>query len=63
MALHRQIAAYILHYEHLLHGLLATRGVNLPEPFEERTAHNVYFGLGAFVCVISMLRIWIALHQ
>jgi hypothetical protein len=62
MALHRQIADYILRYEHALHGVLAARGMNLPQPFDERTAYNVYFGLGALVCLISMTRIWMGLH-
>jgi hypothetical protein len=62
MALHRPIASFVLRHEHVLHGMFAERGMNLPQPPTEATAHNIYFYLGMAVSVISAVRIWIALH-
>jgi len=62
MALHRPIASFILRHEYSLHGMFRARGWNLPSPPSEAAAHNIYFGIGAFICLISMARIWMAIH-
>ncbi len=62
MALHRPIASFILRHECTLHGMFRARGLDLPSPPSEAAAHNIYFLIGAFVCLISMGRIWVALR-
>jgi hypothetical protein len=58
---HRPIADFVMIREQALDDFFRSRGVRFPAPPSEGTARNLYFGLGFFVCVISMFRIWIAL--
>ncbi len=59
---HRQIADYILEQERSLVVLFRQRGVPLPAAPSTETGRNIYFGLGAFVVLYEMARIWLALH-
>lgn len=61
MVFHRPVANFIMARERALDHLLRARGFRFPEPPSERVAHNIYFGLGAFISLISMARIWFAL--
>ena len=55
---HRPIADFILGQERTFHSILASRGVTLPGMPSEATARNIYFGLGIFVAVFEIGRIW-----
>ena len=59
---HQPLANFIMAREHALDRLLRARGVRFPEPPSESMAHNIYFGLGVFISVISMARIWFSLY-
>jgi hypothetical protein len=58
---HQPIADFVMVREHALDDFFRSRGVPIPAPPSEGAARNIYFGLGIFVCVISIFRIWIAL--
>lgn len=62
VAFHRPVAEYILREEERLVVLFRSRGVPLPHAPSTATAHNIYFGLGMFVCLLSLVRLWAFLH-
>lgn len=62
MAAHRPLAAFALRQDHMMHGLFASRGLKFPAPPSEATAHNIYFYLGAVVCAVFAVRVWLGLH-
>jgi hypothetical protein len=62
VAFHRPVAEYILHQEKQLVLLFRSRGVPVPHAPSLETAHNIYFGLGMFVCLLSLVRLWASLH-
>jgi hypothetical protein len=62
MLFHRPLANFIMVRERALDRILRARGVRFPAPPSESMAHNIYFSLGAFICVISMARIWFSLQ-
>lgn len=55
---HRHIADFILPHEESLVVLFRQRGVPVPTVPTRQTAHNIYFGLGVFVCLLEFVRIW-----
>ncbi|HET9741326.1 MAG TPA: hypothetical protein VFQ00_01135 [Terriglobales bacterium] len=55
---HQPIANFILRREHELDSFFRSRGFFFPAPLDESTAHNLYFGLGLFMALFSILRIW-----
>lgn len=57
-AFHRQIADYVMHHERVLVGLCRERGVTLPDVPSTEIARNIYFGLGIFIAVFELMRIW-----
>lgn len=59
---HRPIADFIMERERALDYLIRSRGVNLPQPPSESTAHNIYFFLGSFIVVMSLARLWFGLY-
>lgn len=59
---HRSIADYMLHYERVLVVAFRQRGVPLPEPPTTETYRNVYFGVGVFLALFEICRIWLMLH-
>ncbi len=59
---HRPIADYVLEQERLLVGLFRQRGVPMPAAPTTESAHNIYFGIGMFVVLFEMLRIFLALR-
>ena len=63
MLFHQPLANFIMARERTLDRILRSRGVRFPEPPSESMAHNIYFGLGVFICVISMARIWFFLQS
>jgi hypothetical protein len=62
VAFHRPIADLILREEERLVVLFRNRGVPLPRIPTRATVHNIYFGLGMFVCLFSLVRLWATLH-
>lgn len=61
LVFHRQIADYVMHHERLLVGLFRARGVMVPDTPSTETARNIYFGIGLFIVLVEMARIWMTL--
>ena len=58
---HRPIANFILEREHALDSFFRRHGVYFPEPPNEATLHNLYFCLGLFISLFSIVHIWTTL--
>lgn len=63
VAFHRPVAEFVLQQEQQLVTLFRSRGLRVPNAPTTATAHNIYFGLGMFVCLLSLLRLWAATHS
>ena len=61
-AFHRPIADFMLRQERALDVLFRSRGVKLPPPPTETTAHNIYFVLGITLSVLQLARLWLTLQ-
>jgi hypothetical protein len=61
-ALHRPIADFITDQERLLVVSFRQRGMALPAALTRETARNLYFGVGIFIVLVEMLRIYRVLH-
>ena len=61
-AFHRPIADFMLRQERALDVLFRSRGVRLPPPPTETTAHNIYFVLGITLSVLQLARLWLTLQ-
>lgn len=60
-AFHRPIADYIMERERVL--VIAFRERGIPAPvLTTEAARNVYFGLGIFIMLLEMARIWSMTH-
>ena len=62
VAFHRPVAEFILQQEQQLVVLFRSRGLRVPNTPTTATAHNIYFALGMFVCLLSLVRLWAELH-
>ena len=60
-AFHRQIADWVMERERTLVVALSQRGIEAPVLTAEG-ARNVYFGLGIFIILLEMARIWGITH-
>jgi hypothetical protein len=60
-AFHRQIADWVMERERTLVVALSQRGIEAPVLSAEG-ARNVYFGLGIFIILLEMARIWGITH-
>lgn len=60
-AMHRPIADFIMKREEALLGFFRRHGVHFPGPPSEATLHNLYFCLGLFISLFSIVRIWMML--
>ncbi len=60
-AFHRQISDWVMEHERVLVVAFRQRGIPAPELSQE-SARNVYFGLGIFVMLLEMARIWGITH-
>lgn len=58
MIFHRQIADWILEQEHFIAGRLRVKGLHFPAPPKQSTAHTIYFGLGLFVALLQLGRLY-----
>jgi len=61
-ACHRQIADFILERERSLVLAMRQRGLPLPAAMSTETARNLYFGVGIFVVLVELLRIYQMAH-
>ncbi len=59
---HRPIAAYITEQERCLVVLFRQRGVPVPGVLTAELTRNIYFGVGIFVVLFELARIYLALH-
>jgi len=57
-ACHRQIADFILERERSLVLALRQRGLPQPDAMSTEAARNLYFGVGIFVVLVELLRIY-----
>jgi hypothetical protein len=60
--LHRRIADFITERERSLVLVFRQRGVPLPAALSREVARNLYFGIGIFVVLVEMLRIYQLVH-
>jgi hypothetical protein len=60
-AFHRPIADWVMEHERVLVVALSQRGIQAPVLSAEG-ARNVYFGLGIFIILLEMARIWGITH-
>ena len=60
---HRPIANFMLRQERALDMLFRSRGVRLPPPPSEATAHTIYFVLGISLTLLQLTRLWLTLHR
>jgi hypothetical protein len=61
-ACHRRIADFIMERERSLVLTFRERGVPLPAAMGTETARNLYFGVGIFVVLVELLRIYQLAH-
>ena len=61
-ACHRQIADFIMERERSLVLTFRERGLPLPAAMSNDTARNLYFGVGIFVVLTQLLRIYQIAH-
>ena len=61
-ACHRQIADFIMERERSLVLIFRQRGLPLPAAMSNDTARNLYFGVGIFIVLTQLLRIYQAVH-
>ena len=62
MLFHRSIADYLLEQERSLVLVFRSRGVPVPATPTTETGRNIYFGIGAFVVLFQIVRIWLMLR-
>jgi hypothetical protein len=60
--LHKPIANFITEREHSLVISFRQRGMPLPPALNLATAQNLYFGIGIFIVLVEMLRIYQIAH-
>jgi len=57
-ACHRRIADFIVERERSLVLVLRQRGMLFPAALETETARNLYFGIGIFIVLVELLRLY-----
>jgi hypothetical protein len=61
-ACHRRIADFMMERERSLVLAFRQRGVPLPAALSTETAHNLYFGIGIFIVLVELLRLYQIAH-
>jgi hypothetical protein len=61
-ACHQRIADFVLERERSLVLKVRERGVPLPAALSTETARNLYFGIGIFIALVELLRIYQITH-
>ena len=56
---HRPLANVIMQQERALDSYFRRRGISLPAPPSDKTAQNLYFFIGIFICLMEAGRIWL----
>lgn len=59
---HRALADFMLRQERVLVVMFRQRGVPCPAAPTTETMRNVYFGIGIFLAMYELVRIWALLH-
>jgi hypothetical protein len=59
---HKPLADFIVKQDRALELLARSRGVSLPQTPAQETARNLYFGIGIFVAMYELIRIWMLMH-
>lgn len=59
---HKPLSDYIVEQDRALVALARNRGVTLPQAPPQETARNLYFGLGIFIAMYEIVRIWMLMH-
>jgi hypothetical protein len=57
-ACHQRIADFVLERERSLVLSFRQRGLPLPAALDTETARNLYFGIGIFIVLVELLRIY-----
>lgn len=58
---HRPIADFIVEQDRVLVVMFRQRGLTLPPAPTTEAARNLYFGIGIFVALFELARIWLAI--
>lgn len=58
MLFHRQIADFMLEHERSLVVIFRQRGVPVPAAPTTEMGRNIYFGIGTFIVLFQIVRIW-----
>lgn len=59
---HKPIADFVTYHERQLVVLFRRHGVPMPVGPTTETARNIYFGIGIFLAMFELIRIWMLLH-
>lgn len=59
MLFHRPIADYLFEQERSLVLVFRSRGVPVPATPTTEMGRNIYFGIGAFIVLFQITRIWL----
>lgn len=62
MLFHRQIADFMLEQERSLVVIFRQRGVPVPAAPTTEMGRNIYFGIGAFIVLFQLIRIWMGIN-
>jgi hypothetical protein len=59
---HKPLADFIIEQDRALVVLAQSRGLSLPKAPTQETARNLYFGIGIFVAMYELVRIWMLMR-
>ena len=62
MAFHRPIADFFVELDHGFTAILRSKGLQVPMPPRQSIMHTFYFCLGMMVCVVTMMKIYVAVR-
>lgn len=61
MYFHKQVGDFVLDQEQRLAARLSQKGIFVPEFPSREFAHNLYFFIGVFVSLATLIHLWISL--
>jgi hypothetical protein len=59
---HAQVADFLREQDRVLAAAFRQHGVTIPGALPKQAAHTLFFVLGIAVALVSLSRIWLALH-
>ena len=62
MAFHRPIADFFVELDYGFAAALRSKGLQLPMPPRQSFMHTFYFCLGMLICVVTMMKIYVAVR-